>query len=269
MRAVGILYGSRAVVLGSLEPLTYTATMQSTRSMEYPFRRLARTAKVHEVVLLGTREEADKALKAVHALHRRAEGNLRQPAGVHPAGTPYSAFDQELMLWTLAVIVDSARTMYETMVKPLTGSEREELWQDYVLFGELFGMSREAMPASYREFDAWFTERLASPAAGPTAHGLEMTPLVAFEQPVPLASQPIRHLNNLVIKGTLPPWVREAFGIRWTAFHEAAFRTVTASNRVVSRVLPRRLRRGRNDLVFDHLIRAEERRGGTDTPDLE
>jgi uncharacterized protein (DUF2236 family) len=28
----------------------------------------------------------------------------------------YSAFDPELMLWTLAVIADSGRAMYETMV---------------------------------------------------------------------------------------------------------------------------------------------------------
>ena len=47
------------------------------------------------------------------------------------------------MLWTLAVIADSGRAMYETMVRPLSDGEREGLWQDYVRFGELFGLPRE------------------------------------------------------------------------------------------------------------------------------
>ena len=119
-RAVGLLYGQRALLIGALEPLTYTGTMLSTRAGDQPFQRLARTAKIQETVFLGTREEADKALAAVHRLHERIKGELPEAAGAHPAGTPYSAFDPELMLWTLAVIADSGRAMYETMVRPLS-----------------------------------------------------------------------------------------------------------------------------------------------------
>ena len=70
------------------------------------------------------------------------------------------------MLWTLAVIADSGREMYETMVRPLDPDERERLWQDYVRFGELFGLPRGEVPGSHREFRAWWEEqtRLARPA---------------------------------------------------------------------------------------------------------
>ena len=61
-RAVGLLYGQRALLIGALEPLTYTGTMLSTRPANRPFERLARTAKIQETVFLGTREEADEAL---------------------------------------------------------------------------------------------------------------------------------------------------------------------------------------------------------------
>jgi uncharacterized protein (DUF2236 family) len=267
-RVVGVLYGPRALILGALEPLTYTATMLSTRSIDRPFRRLARTAKIHETVLLGTRAEADEALRAVNQLHRRVEGSLEEPAGKHPAGTRYSAFDRDLMLWTLAVIVDSARVMYETMVRPLSGSELEQLWQDYVRFGELFGMSRDTMPASYCEFDIWLARQLESPDLHPTPHGLAMAPIVAFEQPVPIAGRPMLHLNNLAVKGTLPRRVREIFGIRWTFAHRAGFRALIAINRITHRILPKRFRRGRNDVLFDNVSRAEARRGGTSVPDL-
>jgi uncharacterized protein (DUF2236 family) len=268
-RAVGLLYGQRALLIGALEPLTYTGTMLSTRSADRPFERLARTAKIQETILLGTREEADRALDAVHKLHERVKGTLPEAAGTHPAGTSYSAFDPELMLWTLAVIADSGRAMYETMVRPLSAEEREGLWQDYVRFGELFGLPRSEVPGSYREFSAWWEERMSSPELQATEHGLEMAPLVAFRQPVPVPARGNVVAQNHIIKGTLPPRVRETFGIRWSPAHERTFQAMAAAHRGARHLFPRRVRRGRNDVFFDVVTERERRRGGTRTPQLQ
>jgi uncharacterized protein (DUF2236 family) len=267
-RSVGLLYGQRALLIGALEPLTYTGTMLSTRAADKPFKRLARTAKIQETVFLGTRAEADAVLADVHALHEKIQGELPEAAGPYPAGTPYSAFDPELMLWTLAVIADSGRAMYETMVRPLSEEEREGLWQDYVRFGELFGLPREEMPASNAEFEAWFGGKLASPDLQATEHGLEMAPLVAFRQPVPTAARGNLAIQNHLIKGTLPPRVRRIFGIRWSAMHEHSFRAIAAAHRRARRAFPYPVRRGRNDYFFDLVTQAEQRRGGTVTPEL-
>jgi uncharacterized protein (DUF2236 family) len=267
-RSVGLLYGQRALLIGALEPLTYTGTMLSTRSGDRPFERLARTAKVQETVLLGTRAEADEVLARVHRLHETVAGKLPEAAGRYPAGTPYSAFDPELMLWTLAVIADSGREMYETLVRPLDREERELLWQDYVRFGELFGLPRSEVPASHAEFKAWFDGKLAAPDLQATAHGLEMAPLVAFRQPVPLPARGNLAVQNHIIKGTLPPRVREIFGIRWNRAHEASFRALAAASRRTRGAFPHRMRRGRNDVFFDVVTKAERRRGGTVTPQL-
>jgi uncharacterized protein (DUF2236 family) len=267
-RSVGLLYGQRALLIGALEPLAYTGTILSTRSGDRPFTRLARTARIQETVFLGTREEADAALAGVHRIHRRVKGTLPEAAGVHSAGSAFSAFDPKLMLWTLAVIADAGRAMYETMVRPLSEAELEALWRDYVRFGELFGLPASEVPGSHREFRAWFEERLASPDLQATPHALEMAPLVALEQPVPAAARPNLALQNMVIKGTLPPRVRRIFGIEWTAAHEAAFRSVTAGHRRARHLFPRQLRRGRNDVFFDAVTRAEKSRGGTATPAL-
>jgi uncharacterized protein (DUF2236 family) len=265
-RSVGLLYGQRALLIGALEPLTYTGTMASTSAGDYPFTRLARTAKIQETVFLGSREEADKALAAVHRLHERIEGELPEAAGAHPAGATYSAFDPELMLWTLAVIADSGRAMYETMVGRLSPCEREALWQDYVRFGELFGLPRDAVPPTAVEFDAWFGGKLASPDLHATDHALEMAPLVAFEQPVPITARGNLALQNLVIKGTLPQRVRQIFGIPWSSAQETAFQTFTASHRRARHAFPRRMRRGRNDYFFKVVTQREKRRGGTRNP---
>jgi uncharacterized protein (DUF2236 family) len=267
-RSVGLLYGQRALLIGALEPLTYTGTMLSTKSADRPFERLARTAKIQETVLLGTRAEADRALAGVHRVHQRIQGTLADAAGAHPAGSAYSAFDPQLMLWTLAVIADSGRAMYETMARPLSEGERESLWQDYVRFGELFGLPRGEVPGSYPEFRAWWEERLSSPDLHATPHALEMAPLVAFEQPVPAVARGNLAVQNLIVKGTLPPRVREIFGIGWGRAQESAFRSVTAAHRRARHAFPHKLRRGRNDVFFDVVSKTERQRGGTATPEL-
>lgn len=267
-RAVGLLYGQRALLIGALEPLTYTGTMLSTRSADRPFERLARTAKIQETILLGTKDEADRALEAVHHLHQRVKGTLPEAAGAHAAGAPYSAFDPQLMLWTLAVIADSGRAMYETMVRPLDAAEREALWQDYVRFGELFGLPRSEVPGSYREFSAWWEERMSSSDLQATEHGLEMAPLVAFRQPVPAPARGNLVAQNHIIKGTLPPRVREIFGIRWSRAHERSFQAMAVAHRGARHLFPRTVRRGRNDVFFDVVTKAERERGGTRTPQL-
>jgi uncharacterized protein (DUF2236 family) len=172
------------------------------------------------------------------------------------------------MLWTLAVIADSGRAMYETMVRPLSEGEREALWQDYVRFGELFDLPREAVPPTYPEFRAWWEGKLASPDLHATAHALEMAPLVAFEQPVPWHARGNIALQNHIIKGTLPARVRDIFGIPWSGAHERAFQAIAASHRRARPAFPRRARRGRNDYFFDLVTAAEKQRGGTPTPVL-
>lgn len=264
-RVVGLLYGGRSIILGALDPLTYTATMVSTRAGDRPFRRLARTAKAHEVVWFGTCEEADAVLAQVRRLHERVRGDLPLAVGSHPAGTHYSAFDPELMLWTMAVIADSGRAMYEALIRPLSDIEREDLWQEYLFFGELFGLPRSVAPETYREFRAWFDEKLAAENLELTDHARQTAPILAFHQPVPAGGRAHLLLTSLKIKGTLPPQVRDAFGFRWTAAHEQAFRIATSSTRAAhrARLVPPPLRRGQNRLIFDLSISGEDARGGT------
>ena len=161
-RAVGLFYGQRALMIGALNPLAFVGTIEHTNAREKPFQRLSHTAETFETIFLGTRAKADKALAFVHRLHERVRGTMPEDAGVVPAGTRYSAFDPELMLWTLAVIADSGPFFYELFVERLSEAEKEELWGEYVRFGELFGMPREVAPPTHREFREWGEGTLAS-----------------------------------------------------------------------------------------------------------
>src|SRR3954452_9114244 len=86
-RLVGSMYGQRALCIGALAPLNYVGTSEHTKAKQAPFRRLVRTAKQFESIMLGTRAEADKVLAAVHRMHERVHGELPEAAGPYPAGT--------------------------------------------------------------------------------------------------------------------------------------------------------------------------------------
>src|SRR5215207_6582660 len=102
-------------MIGALDPLAFVGTTEHTNAKLKPFQRLSHTAEVFEAIFFGTRAEADKALALVHRLHERVEGEMPEDAGKVPAGTPYSAFDPELMLWTMAVIADSGPVLLRAL----------------------------------------------------------------------------------------------------------------------------------------------------------
>jgi uncharacterized protein (DUF2236 family) len=162
------------------------------------------------------------------------------------------------MLWTVAVIADSAQLFYELFVRRLSDTEREDLWQDYLRFAELFGMSREAAPGSYAGFRSWWDARLASDEVHLTDEARHVGSAIMFEIPVPLSRAPAMRVHNLVMLGSLPPRVRRLYGLRWTPAHAAAFRATVAGLRASRPVAPRSMRVGWNTSHFD-LVAAAER----------
>jgi uncharacterized protein (DUF2236 family) len=256
-RAVGLLYGQRALGIGAIMPRNFIGTILHTRARDRPFQRLAHTGKAFETIYFGSRADADRVLEFVFRLHEGVSGSLPARAGRFPAGTRYSAFDPEMMLWTVAVIADSAQRFHELLVRPLSHDEREALWQDYVRFGELFGMPREVAPRTYAEFRAYWNERLASEDAFLTEDAHHVGSAIMFEIPVPASRAPAMRVHNLIMLGSLPPEVRRLYGLRWSPAHAAAFRGAVRSLRAGRPLVPRSVRMGANTTHFDRVAAAE------------
>jgi uncharacterized protein (DUF2236 family) len=259
-RAVGLFYGQRALMIGALNPLAFVGTLQHTNARMKPFQRLSHTAEVFETIFFGTRAEADKVLAFVQRLHERVRGEMPEDAGRVAAGTPYSAFDPELMLWTLAVIADSGPSFYELFVERLGPDEHEELWQEYVRFGELFGMPRSAAPASHREFREWFDGKLVSDEMYLTPEAREIGYATAFEIPLPSYRAPAKAVHDLIMLGSLPARVRELYAIPYSSRQQRAFRAVVRGMRGVRPITPRVVREGYNTGSFRLVARTERRR---------
>lgn len=269
-RLVGLFYGQRALCIGALAPLNYIGTSRHTRGKLAPFRRLTGTGNAFEKIYFGTRAEADRVLAHVHRLHDTVKGEIPEDAGPFPAGTAYSAYDPALMLWTVALIADSAAYFQELFVAPLSPGEHEALWQEYIRFGELFGMPREVAPQTYPEFREYFDTTLAGPDMHLTDEARYIGHATAFEIPMPGHMQLSKRVHDLLMLGSLPPRVRELYGLEWSPGRERTFRRLAGIMRAGGSVAPRKLTHGWNRQSFDMVERTERRRleRGLPTPQV-
>jgi uncharacterized protein (DUF2236 family) len=259
-RAVGLLYGQRALGVGALDPRNFMGTLLHDRSADRPFHRLVATAKMFEAIFFGTRAKADRVLAAVHKMHSEVKGALPKDAGSFPAGTPYSAHDPELMLWTIAPAADSAVYFYELFVRKLSEPERDEFWSDYVRFGELFGMPASVAPTSWRGLREYVDAKINGPDAHLTDEARVIGRAVMLEIPTSTSRRPAMQAHNLVMRGSLPPRVRELYELRWTPADAVAFRAAVAAARAARPVTPRTIRRGSCVPQFDDVAAAERKR---------
>ena len=259
-RAVGLLYGQRALGIGAIDPRNFMGTLLHDRSADRPFHRLVATAKMFEAIFFGTREHADRILAAVHRMHTDVKGSLPEDAGRFAAGTPYSAHDPELMLWTIAPAADSAVYFYELFVRELSEAERDGFWADYVRFGELFGMPASVAPTSWHELREYVDSKVNGPDAYLTEEAQVIGRAVMLEIPTSASRRPAMQVHNLVMRGSLPPRIRELYGLRWTPADAVAFRGAVAAARAARPVTPRTVRRGSCVAHFDDVAAAERRR---------
>jgi uncharacterized protein (DUF2236 family) len=269
-RMVGLMFGQRALCIGALAPLNYVGTSEHSQGKLTPFKRLVHTGIQFETIFFGTRAQADRVLAHVGRLHQTVNGVLPENAGVLPAGTPYSALDPELMLWTVAVMMDSAQYFYELFFRRLSDHERDALWQDYIRFAELFGMPREAAPPSYPAFRSWWEAKLASDEMFLTDEARYIGHATAFEIPLPRSHQLGKRVHDLIMLGSLPERVRELYGLRYTPAHATAVEAAVRFVRASLRVTPPAMRRGRNTRSFRMVERTERWRieHGQPTPQV-
>jgi uncharacterized protein (DUF2236 family) len=162
------------------------------------------------------------------------------------------------------------RGYFPLLIRLLSARERDALWQEYARFGELFGMPRADAPTSYREFRDYWEATLAGEGMHLTEAAREVGYATAFEIPLPGIYAPAKRAHDLIMLGSLPPRVRELYGLRWTRAHAVAFRATLAAMRHARPLVPRTIREGPNAEAYDLVARTEGRRieRGEPTPQV-
>jgi uncharacterized protein (DUF2236 family) len=237
------LAGPRTLLLQASHPVAFAGFFAHTGALDEPYERLARTARVMDAITFGPRAAADRLTRRVRAMHRRVSGELAEPAGRFPAGTPYAADDPELLLWILAAIVDSSLLVYGKYVRRLSAAERDAYWQDYKLIGRQFGLTDAQMPDAIEDFDAYMRAMFESGDLHITPQARELAIEIVMRPPVPLKVRPLLELANQITVGLLPGEIRRGYGLSWDPARSAALHGgAEYVKRVVVPLLPERLR---------------------------
>jgi uncharacterized protein (DUF2236 family) len=237
------LGGPRALLMQATHPVAFDGFFALTSSLTDPYARLQRTANVLNAIGFGTREEADAATRRVRAIHRRIRGELKEPAGRFPAGTPWAADDPQLLLWILATLVDSNLLVYQRYVGPLTRDEKQAYWEDFKIVGKLFALRKRDMPETIEDFDDYMRGMLRSGDLYVSDRARELAIDIVMRPPLPPVMLPVRELINQVTVGLLPGEIRRLYGFRWDPARAAALRGQQEYvRRLLLPTLPRRVR---------------------------
>jgi uncharacterized protein (DUF2236 family) len=237
------LSGPRALLVMAAHPVAFQGFFAHTGALDDPYARLARTAKVLDAVAFGTRAEADRLTRRVRAMHARVRGELHEPAGRFPAGTPYRGDDPALLLWILAALADSALLVYSKYVRRLDRDARDALWRDYRVVGRHFGLADGEMPATIEDFDAYLHDMLSSGELLVTAEARALAIEIVLRPPVSLHLRPVLELVNQITVGLLPAPIRRMYGFSWDPIRSVALHGgAEYVKRVVVPVLPDRVR---------------------------
>ena len=237
------LSGPRALLMQAAHPVAFAGFFAHTGALDEPYRRLARTARVLDLIAFGSAEDARRATRRVRAMHRRVRGQLPEPAGRFAAGTPYAADDPALLLWILAALADSAALVYQRYVTALSAAEREALWADYRLVGRQFGLRGGEMPATWDDFQAYMLDMVEGQDLHVTDEARDLAVEIVMRPPVPLRMRPVLELANRITVGLLPPRLRRQYGFAWDPVRAVAARGgAEYARRFVVPLLPERLR---------------------------
>lgn len=110
----------RALLLQSLHPVAMQAVAEHAGFEADFWGRLQRTTRYIALTTYGTVGDAERAIAAVRAVHRRVTGTT-------PDGRPYSADDPHLLMWVHIAEVDSFLSAFHAFgAEKLSAAEADE-----------------------------------------------------------------------------------------------------------------------------------------------
>jgi uncharacterized protein (DUF2236 family) len=213
-------------------PLIAAGVANHSDFRKRPFKRLYRTMRLMSCITFGSRETARRAAQRIGQCHSTVQGELRQPAGCHPSGCPYSANDPQLKLWVLATLIDSSLCLYELFVRPLSTKEKESYYQDSRRMGLLLGIASVRMPEDYCGFSSYLQMMLSGRTLAVSAPARAVAAALLAG---PLRGRMVRAVSFVSI-GLLPKDLRAAYGLPW---NEACQKQLLKLAAICRRLRPR------------------------------
>jgi uncharacterized protein (DUF2236 family) len=209
----------RALLLQSLHPVAMQAVAEHAGFEADFWGRLQRTTRYIALTTYGTVGDAERAIAAVRAVHRRVTGTT-------PDGRPYSADDPHLLMWVHVAEVDSFLSAYRAFgAEKLTAAEADEYVRQAGSIAARLGVIEP--PLSVMEL----TDVMESyrPELSGSGHARRASNLLLVQPPFAGLARAGYHMLAAGAVSTLPAWARV----------ELRLPTLPVTERVVMRPLTR------------------------------
>lgn len=235
-REVTVLFGgARAVLMQAAHPLVIAGARDTGFYERNPWRRLQRTLILTYTITFGTKAEAHAAADKINEVHARIKGVDEV------TGLPYDALDPELLLWVHACLVDSALLFEELTIGRLDDEGRQRFHEEQMLVAEMVKVPREIIPPTVPGLREYVTRVVDGGFLRVTDSARRVADL--FRDPPPEAEwRPVLKGVSRLSFATLPPGLREMYGVRMSPRRRAATRATFAATRALRPLLPSRYR---------------------------
>ena len=239
-----IFAGARALLLQAAHPQVAQGAIDHSAYADDPFGRLMRTYEWAGTVAFGTTAEARAASAGVNRMHQRVVG--RMPAANRTrrvrAHSPYSAMDEDLLLWVHATFIDTLLVSHDQMVGGLTEVDRDRFVREWEVVARLLGVPQRLLWPDHAGLQKYLKRQLRRGPVKP-GPGSRLVADTILKPPLPTPMmRPFMEMLTFSSIGFLPPELIRGFGIFWTPAHDAAHRGMRLMLRTGRRTMPRRLR---------------------------
>lgn len=169
--AVIFLGAGRALLLQLAHPWVAAAIAEHSRTLADPIGRFHRTFDIVFAMVFGSLDRALSSSRQLHRRHGMIVGEMPETVGPFAAGSRYSANDIPALRWVHATLVETALMAHDLVLPPLSAEERDRYWSEARLYGALFGLTGNDLPADWSGFVAYTTAMAQSETltVGPAA----------------------------------------------------------------------------------------------------
>ena len=235
-REVTVLFGgARAVLMQAAHPLVIAGARATGFYERNPWKRLQRTLILTYTITFGTKAEARAAADRINDVHKRING-------VDPeTGLPYDALDPELLLYVHGCLVDSALLFEELTVGRLDDAGRQRFHEEQMLAAEMVLIPRRIIPPTLPAFRAWMSDVEDSGILQVTEAARRVADLF-IHPPAEAEWRPVLKGVSRLAFATLPPRMREQYGIQVGPVKRAGMAATFAATRAIRPLLPPKFR---------------------------
>ncbi|WP_055503105.1 oxygenase MpaB family protein [Nonomuraea pusilla] len=201
--------GIRALLMQGLHPRAMRGVLQNSTLMDpnEAWARFVRTTEFVRVRTYGTTAEVARAGRRVRRIH--ASLTAYDP----DSGEHYRLDDPPALRWVHVGEVDSYLTVARRAGVGLSDADADRFVAEWREAAEVVGLSRDEVPGSVAELEAYIREERPGLRFVPEAsHPLRLS----LNAPLPLLLTPLRPALpalTLLAFATLPRWARRLYGL--------------------------------------------------------